>query len=100
MAFSEEYDFSILRNEVERFVIQELGRRLDELSDPSICLCQDCILDMAALALNTIRPLYRVSLLGTMYASAMGEGEGRYQEEVRLMVDQAIAKVHASPSHD
>ncbi|MEI6387384.1 MAG: late competence development ComFB family protein [Spirochaetota bacterium] len=98
MAFSEEYDFSILRNEAERFVTLELGRRLEELSDPSICLCQDCILDMAALALNTIRPLYRVSLLGTMYASAMGEGE--YQEEVRKVVDQAIAKVHASPSHD
>ena len=98
MALKESYDFSILQNEAERIVTAELERRLEELADPSICLCQDCVLDMAAYALNSVKPVYRVSLLGTMYAHAMDEGS--YHEEVRKAVDLAIAKVHAQPSHD
>lgn len=98
MGFKESYDFSILVNEAERLVVEELERRLAELDDPSICVCQDCVLDMAAYALNSLKPVYRVSLLGTMYAHAMDSGE--YGEEVRRAVDQAIAKVHAKPSHD
>jgi competence protein ComFB len=98
MGFKDDYDFSILVNEAERLVEEELERRLAELDDPSICVCQDCVLDMAAFALNALRPVYRVSLLGTMYAHAMDSGE--YAEEVRRAVDSAIAKVHAKPSHD
>ncbi|MBL8965708.1 MAG: late competence development ComFB family protein [Spirochaetaceae bacterium] len=98
MGFKDEYDFSILVNEAERMVIEELGRRLGELGDASICVCQDCVLDMAAFALNSLKPIYRVSLLGTMYAHALDGGA--YAEEVRKAVDAAISKVHAKPSHD
>jgi len=98
MSFRESYDFGVLVNEAERMVVDELERRLTELEDPSICVCEDCVLDMAAFALNTLRPVYRVSLLGTMYAHAMDNGE--YASEVRKAVDAGIAKVHANPSHD
>ena len=98
MAFKDNYDFGILVNEAERLVIEELGRRLEELADPSICVCQDCILDMAAFALNALKPVYRVSLLGTMYAHAMDTSA--YAEDVKAVVDQAIRKVHANPAHD
>lgn len=98
MEFKDRYDFGILVNEAERLVEEELGRRLEELADPSICVCQDCVLDMAAFALNSLKPVYRVSLLGTMYAHAMDSGA--YAEEVRKAVDLAIYKVHAKPSHD
>jgi competence protein ComFB len=99
MGIREEYDFSVLVNEAERMVTDELERRLAELDDPSICVCQDCILDMAAFALNALKPVYRVSLLGTMYAKAVNEESG-YAQEVRSMVDAAIKKVHANPGHD
>jgi competence protein ComFB len=99
MGIREEYDFSALVNEAERMVTDELERRLAELDDPSICVCQDCILDMAAFALNALKPVYRVSLLGTMYAKAVNEESG-YAQEVRSMVDVAIKKVHANPGHD
>jgi competence protein ComFB len=99
MGIREEYDFSVLVNEAERMVTDELERRLAELGDPSICVCQDCILDMAAFALNALKPVYRVSLLGTMYAKAVNEESG-YAQEVRSMVDAAIKKVHANPGHD
>jgi competence protein ComFB len=99
MSIREDYDFSVLVNEAERMVTDELERRLAELADPSICVCQDCVLDMAAFALNALKPVYRVSLLGTMYAQAIDENSG-YSQEVRSMVDAAIRKVHANPGHD
>jgi competence protein ComFB len=99
MGIREEYDFSLLVNEAERMVADELERRLAELADPTICLCQDCILDMAAFALNALKPVYRVSLLGTMYAQAI-DGESGYAHEVRSIVDAAIRKIHANPGHD
>ena len=98
MGFKENYDFSILQNEAERMVVAELERRLAELADPSICLCQDCVLDMAAFALNSLKPVYRVSLLGTMYAQAMDGSD--YARDVAVAVAAAIAKVHSKPSHD
>ncbi len=98
MSFRDNYDFSILTNEGENLVIEELGRQLKELNDPGICTCQDCILDMAAYALNTIKPAYRVSLIGRIYAQAMDSGE--YAEEVKAAVAKAIQLVHAHPSHD
>lgn len=98
MGIRDDYDFGVLVNEAERLVTDELERRLAERADPSICVCQDCVLDMAAFALNSLKPVYRVSLLGTMYAHAMDEGS--YAAEVRAAVDAAISKVHANPAHD
>jgi competence protein ComFB len=54
---------------------------------------------MAAMALNTVKPLYRVSLLGTQYA-AQAMNEETYAESVRTAVAQAIDKVKANPAHD
>jgi competence protein ComFB len=98
MGIRDDYDFSILVNEAERMVTDELERRLAERNDASICTCEECIIDMAAFALNALKPVYRVSLLGTMYAHAMDGSE--YAESVRDAVDAAISKVHANPSHD
>ena len=98
MTIRDEYDFSVLVNEAERMVTDELERAIAERADPSICLCQDCVLDMAAFALNSLKPVYRVSLLGTMYAQAMDESG--YAKEVKAAVGTAIDKVHANPGHD
>lgn len=98
MGIRDDYDFSLLVNEAERLVTDELERALEELADPRVCTCQDCVLDMAAFALNALKPVYRVSLIGKMYASAMDSGS--YAEEVRKAVASAIAKVHANPAHD
>ncbi len=98
MAIRDDYDFSILVNEAERMVTDELERQLVERKDPSICLCDECVIDMAAFALNTLKPIYRVSLLGTMYAHAMDGGD--YASQVKQAVGNAIDKVHANPSHD
>ena len=98
MAFIDEYDFEFLKNEAENLVVNELGRQLGECAE-TVCRCNDCVVDMAAISLNNVKPIYRVSLLGTLYAaSAMDEKD--YAEKIREAVATAIKKVHNNPSHD
>ncbi|MCL2194302.1 MAG: late competence development ComFB family protein [Treponema sp.] len=105
MAFADKYDLSQLKNEAEEIVLKELERQLavydEEEGDEQeeFCRCNDCVLDMAAMAFNSVKPIYRFSLLGSLYAAqAMNDQE--YAESVQQAVAQAIAKVKANPSHD
>ena len=63
-----------------------------------VCTCQDCVLDMAAFALNNVKPAYRVSLMGSVYARA-GRG-AQHAQGISKAVREAIAKVKENPSHD
>jgi competence protein ComFB len=54
---------------------------------------------MAAMALNAVKPLYRYSLLGTLWASSAMEDDA-YAASVQAAVSNAIEKVRANPSHD
>ena len=97
MALLNDYDFENLKNEAENFVLKELERQLETCSE-SVCRCNDCILDMAAIALNSVKPLYRVSLLGTLYA-AQAMDEKAYGSSLRDAVFRAIEKVQRNPGH-
>jgi competence protein ComFB len=98
MAFIDNYNFDLLENEAEKLVLSELGRQL-EVYEGKICLCNDCVVDMAAMSLNTVKPFYRFSLLGSLYAShAMSEES--YAASIREAVSTAIEKVRRNPSHD
>lgn len=97
MDLEKRYDLSVLVNDTERMVLDELGKLLDSPEGQGVCDCQDCVLDMAALALNSLDPRYHSSLLGTMYALA--EEAGEYAERVRLAVSKAMEKVKKNPSH-
>jgi competence protein ComFB len=97
MAFNDKYDFENLKNEAEILVIAELGRQLEPLAE-SVCQCNDCVLDMAAKALNSVRPLYRVTLLGTLYTSHAMEDKA-YAASIKDAVSKAIEKVKKNPSH-
>jgi competence protein ComFB len=98
MAFSDSYDFEFLKNEAEGLVIGELERQLADMSE-DICRCNECIVDMAAIALNSVKPLYRFSLLGTQYA-AQAMSEESFAESLRHAVAEAISKVNGNPAHD
>ncbi len=96
MAFTDTYDFESLVNEAERMVIEELESQLR--TAVGVCTCQDCVLDMAAFALNNVKPSYRVSLMGSVYArSAAGT---QAAQGVARAVRDAISRVKANPSHD
>jgi len=98
MAFTDDYDFHLLKNEAEKLVINELEMQLKNVPS-SVCRCNDCIIDMAAIAMNTVKPLYRYSLLGSMYTS-QAMHEDSYADSVKKAVSQAITKVRKNPSHD
>ncbi|MCL2441968.1 MAG: late competence development ComFB family protein [Treponema sp.] len=98
MAFIDEYDFDLLKNEAELMVIREIEQQLK--SEPrTMCRCNECIVDIAAISLNSVKPLYRFSLLGALYAS-QAMTEKTYADSVRQAVAQAIKKVKKNPAHD
>ncbi|NNM53812.1 MAG: late competence development ComFB family protein [Spirochaetales bacterium] len=92
MTFHQKYDFSLLVNESERMTIDEVERQL--IARPEVCRCQECVLDMVTMALNKIKPLYRVTLLGAIYAPADIPAS-----DIQDAVAQAIQKVWENPSH-
>ena len=98
MAFIDDYEFSILKNEAENLVIEELELQLKAIKG-TICRCETCVLDMATMALNAVRPLYHVSLLGNQYAS-QAMSEMSYAASLKKSVSTAIEKVRKNPAHD
>jgi competence protein ComFB len=98
MAFIDNYGFEMLKNEAEQLVVNELEFQLGKAGE-EVCRCNDCVMDMAAIALNNVKPLYRYSILGTLYA-AQAKNEQAYADHVQQAVAQAIAKVSSNPSHD
>jgi competence protein ComFB len=96
MPITDAYDFDSLVNDAERMVLQELEEQLKTAVD--VCTCQECVLDMAAFALNNVKPAYRVSLMGSVYAGS--GGQARHAPGITRAVHDAIAKVRANPSHD
>lgn len=86
-----QYDFSSLVNESERLVLDELARQLKALGDERL-MAEECVLDIAAYALNHVKPRYRATLLGRIYASSVTEEEAK---EIKKSVTEAIKKVLA-----
>ncbi|MDR2608576.1 MAG: late competence development ComFB family protein [Treponema sp.] len=98
MAFRDEYEFDLLKNEAENMVLTELEEQLTSYPG-EICRCNECVVDMAAISLNSVRPLYRFSLLGTLYA-AQAMNEKDYRMGIKEAVSRAIEKVRRNPAHD
>ena len=98
MAFLDNYNFELLVNESEKLVLKELESQLEAYKG-IICRCNDCVVDMAAMALNAVKPFYRFSLLGTLYA-AQAMDDKSYADSVKQAVSHAIEKVRKNPSHD
>lgn len=98
MSIKDNYNFAPLVNEAENLIIEELGRQLELEENEDMCKCQDCILDIVALALNNVKPAYRSTFTGVIYAQQLHTEENikLYADEVR----KAIEKVRAHPSHD
>ena len=96
MSLKNRYDFENLENEAERLVLDAMERRL--AATEGICQCEECVLDMACLALNNLKPHYRVSLMGKLYANSAVHTD--YAAEVEKAVAQAVEKISKNPAHD
>lgn len=115
MPLRDRYDFESLVNVAEGLVLRELEAQLAALgardatgsasgavakgaAGAAPCACKDCVLDMAAYALNNVKPSYRVSLIGS-FSPGTAEEAG-YAKEISRAVREAIERVRANPSHD
>ncbi len=96
MAIRESYDFDSLSNEAEELVVSEIEKQIPDY--PELCTCSECILDVAAYALNSVRPRYRVSLLDSVFVDA--EERSNYLAEIRQAVRDGILKISTNPPHD
>lgn len=96
MAIRDKYNLEDLKNETEEFVFQELEKQLDRISDDDICKCHDCVLDMICLALNKLKPRYRVSLMGSLYARVESDD---LEKEIVDTVSEVLMKVSQNPGH-
>jgi competence protein ComFB len=97
MALIDIYDLDFLKNENEQIVLDELERQLNDFPN-YICKCKECILDIMALALNSIKPLYRVTLTGKIYTGVVMDDKD-YAASISEAVNKAIIKVYKNPSH-
>jgi competence protein ComFB len=97
MAIIDIEDLDLLKNEAEQIVLNELERQLKILPN-YICMCKECLLDVMALTLNSVKPLYRVSLMGRIY-TGMAMEEKAYAALISEAVFRAIERVHNNPFH-
>ena len=99
MAFADYYDFDSLKNDAVDAVIQELEHQLSLEENSEVCQCQDCVLDMAAYALNQIKPSYRSTFTGIIYSQQLYNDEQRHND-ITEAVKSAIAKISQNPLHN
>ncbi len=65
---------------------------------PEICNCQQCISDIKALALNSLKPKYVATPEGEVYTK-VNELSIQFEADVVSAITAAIKKVNASPRH-
>lgn len=96
MSFKDRYPVDTLINENEEYVFKVIDRLIDEESD--FCTCQDCILDIAAIALNNLPPRYRVFLVRPVHKDE--EVIKARLKKVEEVVRNALNIVKNRPHHD
>ncbi len=99
VAFTDEYDFDLLENQIENIVIKELEKQLALGENKNVCKCRDCVIDMAALALNHLKPAYRSSLSMKGYLYKQNLHAGNRDQAYEKVVKDAIHKIAENPSH-
>jgi competence protein ComFB len=101
MAFQDEYDTNRLVNVAEVEVFAAIDRFL--ATDPDICRCQVCMLDVAALALNRMPAVYRATPYTPNPPGALSviwdEEAARPVDLADRAVAEAVAKVRTRPHH-
>lgn len=94
MSLRDYVDFGSLENAAEELVVDELERQLEGSIDSKTPRDAEAILDMAAYALNIVKPMYRVNLLGRLYTNVLQE---EYGGIIRSAVKEAIERISANP---
>jgi competence protein ComFB len=87
----------VLKNYMEILVFQVINEVLGN-SDQEICKCEDCRLDIAAMALNNLSPRYFASEKGEIF-SKLSLSHLAAKTEVITQVTKAIMHIAHRPRH-
>lgn len=85
-----------LKNYMEEIVRHQVK---DVLKDIDMCKCEKCLLDVAALALNDLKPKYIVSKKGELY-SKLNILKEQFDVDVTAAITKAAMIVKKSTRHD
>jgi len=89
-------DYRIV-NVVEQSVWDLMGRALE--AKPGICTCPKCQSDIAALALNNLKPRYVTTRKGEALARAENLDQSTYTAVI-VALARAIEQVGPNPRHE
>lgn len=86
----------MVKNYMEIVVEHLLPLVLEEYKD--ICICEKCIDDIKAIALNNLKPLYVVSERGELYTK-VNELKIQFKIDTITAITEAINIVTKNPKH-
>lgn len=86
----------MLRNYMEDAINHLLPSVLENYSD--ICKCEKCILDIKAIALNGLKPMYTVTNDGSVYLK-LNEMNNQFRIDIINGIMKAIEIVSKNPRH-
>jgi competence protein ComFB len=86
-----------LVNYMEKLVFSKLNEVLATRKD--ICKCEQCRLDIAAIALNNLSPRYIVTDRGKLYAK-LDMMETQFGVDILMAISKGLNIVAAHPRHE
>lgn len=86
-----------VKNVMEMFVDQNLNSILDEI--PGVCRCEQCVADIKAIVLNSMKPRYVSSSRGEIISKLSAFGQDN-KVELLYVVKDAVDKVKSNPHHE
>jgi len=87
-----------LKNYNEKIIDYLIDKIFDEYND--ICKCEKCILDVKAIALNSMPPKYVVTNKGELYTKLNIEFNNQQIIDATKAITQAIELVMCNPQHE
>jgi len=95
MKLSERYDLQKLGNRTEELVFDAIARLIEGGAD--VCTCEECVLDLAAWALNHVTPRYYTSLLAPL--NPRPDAERRMHVGIELAIASGLERLRRHPHH-
>lgn len=86
---------SQIKNYMEEIVFNQIK---DILTDINMCSCEKCILDIAAIALNDLKPKYIVTEKGELYSKIYTLAQ-QFEVDVVAAITKAAVLVKRRPRH-
>ncbi len=85
-----------IKNYMEEIVFNQMK---DVLEDITMCTCEKCLLDIAAIALNDLPPKYIVTDKGELYSKINTLGQ-QFEVDIVSAITKAAVLVKRRPRHE